>query len=380
MTRPHAVITDDMVADLRARLGVDFQPRDTWFNVEATKDAIRHFSHGIGDDNPLWCDEEYARKSQGGLMAPPCFLYSIYWPIGTWGGLPGIHAFHSGNDWTWYKPLRLGDSYSVTEKLTDVTEKPSRYAGRMIVQVSESTFRNQRDEVVATARGWCVRAERANARKQGKYSGDARAVYTPEQLLAIDGDYDREVVRGANPRYWEDVREGDELTPVVKGPLSMRDIIAWCMGAGSYFMKAHRLALAYRRRHPASAMQDNTTGAQDVPELVHMEDSRAQEIGIPGAYDYGPQRISWLGHLVTNWMGDEGFLQRLYAELRLFNVIGDTTWCRGKVTRKYIQDGQALVDLEIRAENQRGEITAPGQATVRLPRRQASGQESKEGI
>jgi len=33
-----------------------------------------------------------------------------------------------------------------------------------------------------------------------------------------------------------------------------------------------------------------------------MEETRAQEIGIPGAYDYGCQRISWLGNLITNWM------------------------------------------------------------------------------
>ncbi|MFQ5825800.1 MAG: MaoC family dehydratase N-terminal domain-containing protein [Dehalococcoidia bacterium] len=370
MTRAHAAITDDMVAALKARLGVEFRPRETWFNEEATKDAIRHFAHGIGDDNPLWCNEEYARKTKYGcLVAPPCFLYSIYWPIGTWGGLPGIHAFHSGNDWTWLRPLQVGDRFSVTEKLTDVIEKPSRYAGRMIIQVSESTFHNQRGEVAAVAKGWCIRTERATPREQGKYSRTGRAEYTPEQLRAIEGAYDREEVRGANPRYWEEVNVGDELTPVVKGPLSMRDIIAWCMGAGSYFMRAHRLALDYRRQHPGVAMLDTGTGTQDVPELVHMEDSRAQEIGIPGAYDYGPQRISWLGHLVTNWMGDDGFLKRLYAELRLFNVIGDTTWCRGRVTRKYIQDGESLVDLEIWAQNQRGEITAPGQATVLLPRR-----------
>jgi acyl dehydratase len=371
MTPEHAAITDDMVAALKARLGVEFQPRETWFNEEATRDAIRHFAHGIGDDNPLWCDEEYARKTKYGcLVAPPCFLYSIYWPIGTWGGLPGIHAFHSGNEWTWFRPIQVGDRFSVTEKLTDVIEKPSRYAGRMIIQVSESTFRNQRGEVAAVAKGWSIRTERATPREQGKYSGTGRAEYTPEQLRAIERDYDREEVRGANPRYWEEVNVGEEVTPVVKGPLSMRDIIAWCMGAGSYFMRAHRLALDYRRRHPGVAMSDTSTGIQDVPELVHMEDSRAQEIGIPGAYDYGPQRISWLGHLVTNWMGDDGFLKRLYAELRLFNVIGDTTWCRGKVTRKYIQDGEPLVELEVWCQNQRGETTAPGQATVRLPRRQ----------
>ena len=92
----------------------------------------------------------------------------------------------------------------------------------------------------------------------------------------------------------------------------------------------------------------------DVPELVHMEETRAQEIGIPGAYDYGCQRISWLGNLITNWMGDDGFLKRLRAELRRFNVIGDTTWLKGKVTQKYNKEGEPLIDVECWAENQTG--------------------------
>ena len=68
-----------------------------------------------------------------------------------------------------------------------------------------------------------------------------------------------------------------------------------------------------------------------------------------------------------NWMGDSAFLKRLRAEMRRFNIIGDTTLCKGKVTRKYVKDGYALVDIEIWGENQRGELTAPGIATVMLP-------------
>jgi len=105
----------------------------------------------------------------------------------------------------------------------------------------------------------------------------------------------------------------------------------------------------------------------DVPELVHMEDTRAQEIGLPGAYDYGCQRISWLGNLLTNWMGDDGFLERLSGRLLRFNVVGDTTWCKGKVAKKYVDNNQHLVDIDCWAENQRGEKTSAGIATVRLP-------------
>jgi hypothetical protein len=71
-------------------------------------------------------------------------------------------------------------------------------------------------------------------------------------------------------------------------------------------------------------------------------------------------------------MGDDGFLKKFYMELRRFNVVGDTTWCKGKVTRKYLDNGEPLVDVEVWAENQRGEITAPGRAVVRLPSKPAA--------
>ena len=56
-------------------------------------------------------------------------------------------------------------------------------------------------------------------------------------------------------------------------------------------------------------------------------------------------------------------------ECRRFNVYGDTQWLKGKVVGKHIENETPLVDLEIWAENQRGEVTAPGQATVILPSR-----------
>jgi hypothetical protein len=73
--------------------------------------------------------------------------------------------------------------------------------------------------------------------------------------------------------------------------------------------------------------------------------------------------------LVTNWMGEAAFLKRVRTEMRRFNTMGDSTWCKGKVAKKYVKDRFALVDLEIRGENQRGELTTPGFATVMLPSR-----------
>ena len=367
MTQQHAEITDEAIAELKKRLGVVWRPRQPYFNTVVCKDAIRHFVYGIGDPNPLWIDKEYASKTKYGcLLAPPLFLYSVYWPAAG-RGMPGVHAWHSGDDWEFYKPVVENDELTYTNTLVDVVEKESKMAGKTVIQYHEITYINQRDELVAKCLDWCVRAGRRASREGGKYADITKATYTAKDLNAIYRAYDAEEIQGANPRYWEDVNVGDELTPVVKGPLSLRDIYAWLMGAGSPFMRAHGFALSFLHRHPGTDMVDSTTGQMDVPELVHMEESRAQEIGIPGAYDYGCQRISWLGHLLTNWMGDDGLLRRLRAELRRFNVVGDTTWCKGKVSKKYIDKGEHLVDVECWAENQRGEITMPGSATVVLP-------------
>jgi hypothetical protein len=71
-------------------------------------------------------------------------------------------------------------------------------------------------------------------------------------------------------------------------------------------------------------------------------------------------------------MGDAAFLKRVRTEMRRFNTMGDSTWCSGTVTRKYEKDGFALVDIEIKGENQRKEVTTPGLATVMLPSRDAN--------
>ena len=284
--------------------------------------------------------------------------------------MPGIHAWHSGDEWEFYAPIGQGDSIRYTNEMVDVKEKKSKMAGKTIIQYHDIRYYNQRDELVAKALDWCVRAGRKSSKEKGKYADISSATYSPEDLKKIYADYDAEVIQGANPRYWEDVKVEDELTPVVKGPLSSRDVYAWLIGAGSPFIRAHGLALAFLKRHPGTDMIDSQTGIADVPELVHMEDTRAQEIGLPGAYDYGCQRISWLGNLITNWMGDHGFLKRLNGKLLRFNILGDTQWLKGKVINKYEKDGEKLVDIDCWAENQREEKTLAGFATVKLPARE----------
>lgn len=95
-TKDVTEITDEMIAELRKRIGVVWKPRKPYFNDVAAADAIRHFCEGIGDFNPLFTDPGYAKKTKyGRLVAPPLFTYSIYYAA-QGRGMPGVHAWHWG--------------------------------------------------------------------------------------------------------------------------------------------------------------------------------------------------------------------------------------------------------------------------------------------
>ncbi|MBX6378277.1 MAG: MaoC family dehydratase N-terminal domain-containing protein [Clostridia bacterium] len=362
-------ITDEALAALRERIGVPITPPQP-FVEEATRDTIRHYADGIGDPNPLWRDEQYARKTRwGGILAPPSMLYAFDRVVSGWvGGLPGVHAMFAGTDWHWFLPVRLGDRITARSHLKDVIEKESEFSGRAVQQIYEVSFYNQKGELVARADSWCFRTERSTARERGKYRRLEAYRYTEEELRAIFEAYDREEIRGATPRYWEDVAVGEELTPVVKGPLTATSVIAFDQGWGGLYLRAHRFMVDLLRRHPALGIP-NAQNVPEPPERVHWDNDFARAVGVPMAYDYGPERVSWLSHLLTNWIGDDGFLKRLYAEVRRFNLLGDTTWCKGRVTGKRVEGGEHLVDVEVWAEDQRGEVTAKGFAVAALPSR-----------
>ena len=130
-------------------------------------------------------------------------------------------------------------------------------------------------------------------------------------------DYDKEVIRGAEPRYWEDVEIGEELPHVVKGPLHVVDILVHLMAGGSPMFRAYRIRRDYEKKHPsARTLWDEQEGEYTVPELVHFYDHLARSIGAPGAYDYGGSRIGYMAQMITHWIGDDGWLWKIYGELR----------------------------------------------------------------
>jgi acyl dehydratase len=352
-------ITDEALGALRLRIGRPVRRPEPYIET-ATRDAIRHWAHGIGDRNPLWTT---------GRLAPPTILFAMDRIVsGYVGGLPGIHAMYGGTDFRWRRPVREGDHLVGHSVLLGLEEKASAFARRAIKQTYRTTFVDAGGGTVCEADSWCFRTERDTARERAKYAPTEPYTYSPAELDRIRRGYRDEVVRGGTPRYWEDVQVGETVPEIVKGPLTVTSVVAFVQGWGSLYVRAHALAFDLFERHPALAIP-NAFGVPEPPERVHWDDALARAVGVPSAYDYGPERVAWLGHLVTNWMGDAGQLTRLAVQVRRHNLIGDTTWCRGTVTGRALVDGRGEVTLGLTAVNQRGETIAAGQAVVVLPRR-----------
>lgn len=356
-------VTSKALADAKALVGVPL--RRNQHNSLVSVPSVKRWARSIGDRNPLWLDAEYAAtSSQGRVVAPPCWLYSVD-DTCLFAKFPDCHVIYGGCDWEFYGRLAEGDTVSAQSKLTGVEEKTGRFCGQMVLQTGETLFAGAGGAPVAKAVSYVLRTPRSQAVEAGKYRDWKKHILTPEEAVSTEDGYDHEEIRGSQPRFWEDVVQGESLTPIVRGPLTSEEIIQF-LGATSPSL-GFKHFLRYRRRHPEAAFLDEDTGSWESWEASLLRDDVAQAFGFPFAHDSGIDRISWLGNLLTNWMGDQGTLKALSVRLTLPNVYGDVTWCRGTVTRKYQQDGHGLCDLEVWCDNQRSQQSALGTATVALP-------------
>lgn len=376
-------ITDHDIDRQKKLLGYMQAAKTREYIQTATTDNIRNFAHGCGDDNPLFCEPDYAAGTRwGGVIAPGMMMAQINAPM---MGDPvpdeiralrkslfrGIHVFVSGSKWDFYRPVRPGDTiYSYNGDET-AEVKTSEFGGRSVIAVRKDVKVNQRGEVVGVYRILRVLTERKTAAKKGKYADLKPAEYNDDDIAAIDEVYANEKVTGPNTRYFDDVKTGESLGKMAKGPLTVTDVICYHAGGYGFVPYAPTVGrLAYKNRQRIAPFYvKNEQGIPDVAQRLHWDPVWAQAIGNPMAYDYGVMRENYLWHYLNDWAGDDGIVTHVHDEIRKFNYMGDVQMVTGEVTGKREVDGQNLVDVEVRFTNQRDMETVKGTATIALPKK-----------
>ncbi|MCJ7743241.1 MAG: hypothetical protein MUO99_01600 [Dehalococcoidales bacterium] len=152
----------------------------------------------------------------------------------------------------------------------------------------------------------------------------------------------------AKQLYWDDIKEGDEVTTLPKIATTQM-LVKWA-------------------------------GASGDMNPLHWDEHFAAGQGVGKPIVHGALKRQWLVQLMTDWAGEEGFLRKFSCQYRsmdwprpmatMFNPEEGETWnCKGKVIKKYVEGDEPLVDCDIWVENGKGEMTTPGKATVMLPKR-----------
>ena len=144
------------------------------FQVE--KEPIRRFADSIDDTNPLYWDEEHAKKSKyGSIIAPPGLICAPWYSARAvpWGGRDAVVAeaarpdlakagygrvLDGGVEWEFLTAVKAGDTITAESTIKDIVEREGR-SGKMAFMITETTYTNQNGEVVAKTRGTSIHPE-----------------------------------------------------------------------------------------------------------------------------------------------------------------------------------------------------------------------------
>lgn len=131
------------------------------YDYDVTQEDIIEFATSLGETNPLFTDEEFAKGTPyGGIIAPPTFCVTFR----SNAQMPdlklsyGKRGFDGGKECQFYAPIRPGDTITGVDRVAEVYEKTGR-SGNMIFIVRESELTNQKGEKVAVIRQNLIRRD-----------------------------------------------------------------------------------------------------------------------------------------------------------------------------------------------------------------------------
>src|SRR4030043_1660415 len=150
---------DDFERDFKKGIGIEVNLTPQRFVVGTSKDNIKNFADAVGDANPLWINEEYARKSCfRGITAPPTFLYNVNHGTGPALAPPGKShprdsaLLYAGAELEFFRPIRLGDEFTVKGRAVEIYRKLSQSLGPMLFTTGAAYYYNQKQELIGIIR------------------------------------------------------------------------------------------------------------------------------------------------------------------------------------------------------------------------------------
>jgi acyl dehydratase len=135
--------------------------------------------------------------------------------------------------------------------------------------------------------------------------------------------------------YYENVTEGMDLPVTEKTPIT-RTLVQWAGASGDYFE-------------------------------LHYDKDFAQGMGFPGPIVHGRLEAAFLTQILTDWIGEKGEVKKMSVQYRGNAFPGGKLTLSGKVTKKYVEGGENLVECEIWVLSPEGNKITPGSAIVSLP-------------
>lgn len=344
-------LSEEIKRELMA-LTRETQPEPLPFPVN--EQFIRHWCETLEDGNPLYIDEEYAReRGLNGLMMPPLSILpmaqQIRWP---WPPKlePSEHILFrlkrildlpigiaTECELEFFAPVQVGDSLTKSCHLTDFSPWKQTRLGEGHFITWADTYRNQHNDKVAEQRMTVFAYGRsAGGAQETKLAGG----FSNSIEEAIEGA--RTGYKAVQPKevFWEDVREGDEL-PSIRMPINMTRLV-----------------------YLASATRDFSPQHSN-PEYAKTR-SKTRDAFVNTQFNMG-----MASRLATDWAGPSATVRRVKIKMKENVCRGDDMIVTGRVSRKYLKDGEHLVDIDILISNQERPCS-PCQASIALPTRNAA--------
>ena len=96
---------------------------------------------------------------------------------------------------------------------------------------------------------------------------------------------------------------------------------------------------------------------------MHHDDTIATQVGNPSVFGHGMLSMGLAARVVKDWFGPEA-IRRLQVRFAKQVWPGDVLTCTAVVTGKREENGEQLVDVDIKVANQDGVESVTGAATA----------------